>query len=176
MKILRLLLFSACNRDCEGCCNKDWDLKALPAITDFTDYDQILLTGGEPMLSPRRIWEAIGTIRKQNRTAKIYLYTALVRAELFDLLNDSHGLDGVTLTLHEQNDVTPELLAFLFLAPREKSLRLNVFEGVSLPSDVKAFGQRVERDVLDGWKVKLDMIWIKNCPLPENETFGRIIR
>ena len=161
LKTLRLLLFSACNRDCDQCCNKDWDLKALPIERDFTQYDEVLLTGGEPMLSPRRVWEAVEHIRAQNTTAKIHLYTAMVRPVLVDLLR--HNLDGVTLTLHDQNDVTETLYAFLAIAPRlqpAKSLRLNVFEGV------------VVEDV-EGWQVKRNMVWLPQCPLPANETFCR---
>ena len=29
--ILRLLLWEECNRTCQGCCNKDWDLSSLDA-------------------------------------------------------------------------------------------------------------------------------------------------
>ena len=164
MKVLRLLLFSACNRNCDQCCNKDWDLAALPVERDFTKYDEILLTGGEPMLSPRRIYEAVEAIRAQNTTAKIYLYTAMVRPVLVGLLLEN--LDGVTLTLHEQSDVTLAFLEFLKWAPRtgNKSLRLNIFAGVTLPENA---------DLRD-WQVKKDIVWIPQCPLPINETFARI--
>jgi hypothetical protein len=111
------------------------------------------------MLSPRRIFEATERIREQNATAKIYLYTAMVRSVLVDLL--VHNLDGVTLTLHKQSDVTPELRAFLLFAPRlvpPKSLRLNVFRGVQI-------GEYA------GWHIKRNMVWTPNCPLPTNETF-----
>jgi hypothetical protein len=43
-----------------------------------------------------------------------------------------------------------------------KSLRLNVFKGVSL----------AELN-LSCWKVKPNIKWIKNCPLPEDEVFMR---
>ena len=32
---LRLLLFEECDRDCPGCCNRDWDLRSLPVCRDF---------------------------------------------------------------------------------------------------------------------------------------------
>lgn len=162
MRTLRLLLFSVCNRDCDRCCNKDWDLAALPIAHDFTPYDEVLLTGGEPMLSPWRVLEAITRVRAQNMVARVYLYTALVRPGwLIDLLRDC--LDGVTLTLHEQSDVTPEVCKFLRDAPR-KSLRLHVFKGITLPDDLD----------LTGWVVKRNRVWLPNCPLPANETFCRI--
>ena len=42
---LRLLLFEECDRDCPGCCNRDWDLRSLPVCRDFTPYQVIMLTG-----------------------------------------------------------------------------------------------------------------------------------
>ena len=47
-KTLRLLLFEDCNRNCKKCCNKQWDLKLLPEVGSFKDWDEIILTGGEP--------------------------------------------------------------------------------------------------------------------------------
>ncbi|MBU1087771.1 MAG: hypothetical protein KKD05_09695, partial [Candidatus Omnitrophica bacterium] len=57
MKKLRLLLFTECNRNCNGCCNNDWDLKSLLNEHLFKEYSEILLTGGEPMLHPELILE-----------------------------------------------------------------------------------------------------------------------
>lgn len=54
MKKLRLLLHEECNRNCKGCCNKDWDLNALEIEDDFTDYDEILITGGRAITSFRK--------------------------------------------------------------------------------------------------------------------------
>ena len=56
---LRLLLFEECDRDGPGCCNRDWDLRSLPVCRDFTPYQVIMLTGGEPMLHPEIIREAV---------------------------------------------------------------------------------------------------------------------
>lgn len=59
-----------------GCCNRDWDLQALPLCQDYTPYRLIMLTGGEPMLYPEIIREAIAAIRRQTNVP-IYLYTAM---------------------------------------------------------------------------------------------------
>jgi hypothetical protein len=45
---------------------------------------------------------------------------------------------------------------------RKKSLRLNVFKGVSVPK------------TWSNWIVKKNMVWIKNCPLPEDEVFMKL--
>lgn len=156
-KKLRLLLFEECNRNCAGCCNHDWDLKSLPVCTDYRPYDLIMLTGGEPMLHPDIVREAIERIRQQT-AVPIYLYTAMVEG-LDDLLP---MLDGVTLTLHSPKDVAP-FYHFDMTAKNVhgKKLRLNIFEEVGSLS------------CHTWWKVKDRITWIKDCPLPEGEVLMR---
>jgi hypothetical protein len=45
-----------------------------------------------------------------------------------------------------------------------RGMRLNVFEGVTIPEDTD----------LSLWKVKEQMVWIKDCPLPQDEVFMRL--
>lgn len=156
MKQLRLLLTPICNRACEGCCNKQWNLDELPVVKSYAGYELIMLTGGEPMLFPDLVRCVIVDIRMQTN-APIYLYTARTQG----LLEMLPFLGGVTLTLHEQSDVAP-FQAF----NRYKltgSLRLNVFDGIDL-GDVD----------LSRWQVKQNIQWIEDCPLPVDEVFMRL--
>lgn len=154
---LRLMLFEECDRSCPGCCNLDWDIQSLPVCRDFTPYQTIMLTGGEPMLHPEIVRAAVAEIRGQTK-APIYLYTAMTQGldELMPLL------DGVTLTLHDPSDIQP---FWLFDQTARnlhgKSLRLNIFEEV---------GAVVSSE---RWKVKDHMKWIPNCPLPKGEVLMR---
>lgn len=152
MKILRLLLFSSCNRACPGCCNKQWDLDALPVGDGYAGYDQIILTGGEPMLNPSLVMQTIRDIRQES-SAAIILYTAKPERLPFVM----PYLDGATVTLHEQADVA----VFRALPKMRGSLRVNVFAGVDIGP-------------VPGWKVKRNIEWIEDCPLPENEVFMRL--
>lgn len=165
--ILRLLLWANCDRHCEGCCNKDWDLDKLPICEDFTGYEEILLTGGEPMLDPHGVIKAISDIREHTQLADIYMYTADV-TNLPALLEIARLLDGLTVTLHTQYDVLPFLMLDGLLHEKEMtdglSLRLNVFRGIKVP-----YGY-----ISDDWVVKDNIDWIKNCPLPEGEVFMRM--
>lgn len=75
-------------------------------------------------------------------------------------------LDGITLTLHDQKDAS---LAHSFVSwvnihelPKGISLRMNIFKGIDCSS----------LD-LHKWRVKDNMEWIKNCPLPKDEVFMR---
>ena len=136
MKKLRLVLFEACNRKCPGCCNKDWDLKNLPVCNSFEGYDEILLTGGEPMLSPGLIAATICNIRWQSN-AKVFVYTAKTDSPI-DLLGILMLADGITITIHDQNDVKGfESFAHLlsltkgFATTGFRSLRVNIFKGIN---------------------------------------------
>jgi hypothetical protein len=161
---LRLLLTEKCNRRCRGCCNKDYDLAALPVCEDFAVYEEIMLTGGEPMLFPADLSWMISKIQNQTK-APIFLYTANCTSPnaLMTILD---RIDGITLTLHRPHDVEPfrrfnDLLQAL-KAP--KSLRLNVFKGVSLK------GLDTSK-----WTVRKNITWRINCPIPQDEVFMRAI-
>ena len=155
---LRLLVTDKCPRHCDGCCNKDWDLANLPVVESFAGYDEILLTGGEPMRDAFLLVCIIAEIRQQNPAAKIYLYTAEPSRELRKIL---HLIDGVTVTIHKQNDIYAFGLFYEHLPIMDKSLRLNIFKGV------------VVKGRYPEWVIKDNIEWIKDCPLPEGEVFMR---
>lgn len=174
-KKLRLLVTKNCPRNCQGCCNKDWDLDSLPVVNTF-DFDEVLITGGEPLSDDNidktvRVIDAIN-ILYYNKDRKIYIYTA-----------DSYGVyqaffiaDGFTLTLHNKNDLrefrwlidsiyeTKLIEEYIKLKGYPPSLRLNVFKGITIP----------EYWNLEHWEVKYDLEWIKDCPLPKDEVFMRL--
>jgi len=165
-KTLRLLVTDECPRSCEGCCNKDYDLPNLP-ITKRFDYKEIIITGGEPLKFPGKLFELIKGLRLVT-DAKIYVYTA----NMSSFTNVAHLIsitDGITVTLHDKNDSElftrfnefARKVKFLSNMP-DKSLRLNVFKGISYKNT----------DSL--WKVKDNIEWIENCPLPDNEEFKRL--
>jgi len=160
VKKLRLLLFAECNRNCPGCCNNDWDLDALETEKDFSGYSQIMLTGGEPMIKPDVAIETIAEIRKRNLQARIYLYTAWITE---DIKRVAPLLSGITITLHNQDDVIRFKYQKKFLEGLPQfSRRLNIFKGVT--TGVLN---------LSRWIVKDNMEWIPNCPLPTDEVFRK---
>lgn len=163
MEKLRLLLFAECERNCPGCCNNDWDLSSLPQIVYYTGYDEILLTGGEPLLHPNIVKHTIRRIRKETATP-IYLYTATNNVTAF--LDILQYVDGICLTIHEQRDVQPFKILnkiLMTINTSGRSLRLNIFHNIIL-GNIN----------LIKWKVKNNIAWIKNYPLPENEIFMRL--
>ena len=172
MRKLRLLFTKDCNRDCPGCCNKDWDLDSLPVCTDFTPYDLVMITGGEPMLYPEQLLHLIRRIREENPKAKIILYTAWTGVINGDRERILKELDGITYTVHEQRDWCTFARIDSALSwwgmEHSKSLRLNVFKEANVPEP--CFQDRRHGN----WKIKRDIEWIPDCPLPEGEVFMRV--
>jgi len=164
MKI-RLVMWEDCERECPGCCMRDWDFFSLPPVTpiDLGAADQILLTGGEPLLDPYALHMLISYITKYS-LAEVIVYTAKTDDTPL-LLGLLGAVDGLTVTLHDQSDVT-SFLRFNAALPagtlHRKSLRLNVFKGVDITGHS-----------LYHWNVRDNMVWIKDCPLPEGEVLMR---
>jgi organic radical activating enzyme len=158
---LRLLFTKKCNRSCPGCCNKDWELDLLPKCKDLVGFDEIIITGGEPLLFVNELSELILNIRKQT-TAKIFIYTAMV--ENIKGFNTILKLvDGITLTLHTKEDLPHfRLLENNLIDTTNKSMRLNSFKEVGL------------KRCRSYWNLKNNMEWIENCPLPKDEVFMRL--
>lgn len=167
-RTLRLIYTPICNRNCAGCCNKDFDLPNLPRPTHF-DYDEIFITGGEPLLFYDEVVGFIKALRLITK-AKIYLYTAHIACGSAMALVDMIKItDGITLTLHEERD-WGYFLQFEFATKDNpeyfegKSLRLNIFKEVN-PDLTK---------ISPKWRVKSDIEWIENCPLPTNEVLMKV--
>ena len=159
---MRLLVTSHCNRACDGCCNEQFDLNALPLFTTFKGFTEILLTGGEPMLYPDRIISiAVRARANSNPGTKIYMYTAKPK----DIIPVLYYLDGICLTLHDQSDVDPFIILQQQMQDlptlRLKSYRLNIFQGVDI------------KNIDPIWKVRNNIQWIKDCPIPQDEILMR---
>lgn len=171
-KKLRLLITGRCPNNCELCCNKQFDLNSVP-IVDRWDYDEIMITGGEPLLFVDSLIPVLNSLYSifymMGTKPKIYIYTADCTLNVDNVLS---YVDGIVLTPHKELDITHfiELNTHLLKHKgdryvKDTSLRLNIFPDMKalLPKDID----------LSLWQVK-DMKWIKDCPVPEGEDFRRI--
>lgn len=118
------------------------------------------------MIYFHRIVSYIKLLKGFNPDIKVYVYTAEIR-NTYNTIALLKECDGITLTLHEENDKIAfrKLNDILLECPElveGKSLRLNIFKEVG---DIE--------DSLFLWTVKPDMAWIKNCPVPSDEDFMR---
>lgn len=177
MKKLRLLVTTKCKRNCEGCCNHDVKPSGVIHVFELLDhikagtYNQIMITGGEPLLFPDLLMVYLQTImhticfkmKDPKLEPEVILYTSMIPKHVDNeyLLSIFYLLDGITFTIHDKSGMEDflrlqEILAMMHDQPK---MRLNVFCDVPL-SPVNLYG----------WDVKF-IKWIKNCPLPEGEEF-----
>ncbi len=165
MRIARVLVTWDCLRDCDLCCNKNLPVELRSCrLSDLRDYDQVLLTGGEPMLYPEKLQEIIRELRSRTPVTKqkIYLYTALYVPALEQLVN---LVDGVHFTLH--HPLRPGDLdgfrRFQNVIGRYrgtyKTFRLYVEPRISDPVAI----------IPDRWARVEVKPWMMECPLPEGE-------
>ena len=166
MKKLRLLITDQCNRNCPKCCNKGFDLKALPIADPThlfnTHYDEVSLTGGEPLLVPTVTVSVASLLKTKPFPPKVYLYTAWVEdASAYYMVMPF--VDGVTVAIRSLRDS----LKFQTIAHHYKS----VFAGKH--NRIKVFAKNLTH-MPEATHFTIETAeWIDNCPLPEDEVFMR---
>lgn len=169
-KKARIIWTKTCQRDCSYCCNKYESVIAqMQPLTDLTtlaDRDEVIVTGGEPMLYPTKLIAFLKQVRKACPTSTLYLYTAKLdnggnkTEEIIDLV------DGIHFTLHEglSEDDINEFLWFQAVAAEhpDKSFRLSVDPGI----------QELLHIIPAVWKEIRIKTWFtaNNCPVPLDET------
>ena len=59
----RVIVTMKCNRKCKGCCNEHLGEINRVVFEDLFKYDEISITGGEPMLMSERVVEMVHRLR-----------------------------------------------------------------------------------------------------------------
>ena len=102
MKTLRLLLFWECNLTCSYCCNEIPEVREgiLPIRKediDFTQYDNVCLSGGEPFLRPELVFEMLEIIPND-----VYIYTngIKINKNIEEKLKSFNNLKGLNIGLY----------------------------------------------------------------------------
>jgi hypothetical protein len=66
-------------------------------LEDLAEYDEVMITGGEPMLYPARTLQVAEALKVQRPDRLVYLYTALFVTSVAQVLD---VVDGAHYTLH----------------------------------------------------------------------------
>jgi len=162
----RIILWFDCNRKCLNCCNEYDSIigkgEKISSFDGLEQYDEFLLTGGEPMLHPSRLINIINIIRDKYPGKKIYLYTALFTQVMPSIIP---LVDGIHFTLHSPvNDVDIFGFEAIQIASShypEKSFRAYI-------------DPRIEKSIHlypSAWKRLEVKPWLLEgeCPLPDGE-------
>jgi len=161
MRIARVIVTWKCDKDCDLCCNKNLPVQPQPCtIEDLQGYDQVLITGGEPMLYPARLEEIIKKLRAQAPENKVYLYSALYRPAMHHIVK---LVDGIHYTLHHpfrQVDLDKfNRFHTMIDQYRDKSFRLYIDPRIDWVIPIRP----------DQWSRVEVKPWMDACPLPEGE-------
>ena len=76
-KTARVIVTFQCNRRCPGCCNSNLpEYRKVHTDEELMGYQEIVITGGEPMLIPGKTLEFINRMWDKGYRGKMYLYTS----------------------------------------------------------------------------------------------------
>lgn len=160
----RVIVTYQCNRICPGCCNsKLFNVPKISNISELKEYEEVVLTGGEPMLFPGDLLKLIKRLKRQNIAQKIFLYTAcLVADEYPKILN---RIDGITVTLHA-NATDDDIRNLKYMSEKlygeDLDMRLFIDERVYEKYDLSNICMKT-------WTVVRKLKWKDKCDPAEHE-------
>jgi organic radical activating enzyme len=135
----RVIITKACQRNCSYCCNEyDGIMASARTITSLDalkEYEEICITGGEPMLMPARTRTIIEQLLKLNPNVTIYLYTAKYDERIVTILPLIHGVHFTLHTGATKKDIV-EFMEFQSVIGKHqegKSFRLYVSPDITQP-------------------------------------------
>lgn len=137
MSTLRLLVSKKCDFNCPNCTEMRNDTKGIPIIQveDYSKYDQILITGGDPGLSPERLFYLCYELKKIT-SAKIYVASSNASVWNNTFLLDV--VDGVFLFIHSEEDLGMDFRTFCFNSKNNnrfgKTFKVFILEGIDTDS------------------------------------------
>lgn len=190
-KRCRLLLTTKCPNNCPLCCNKQFDLFKDVPIIDRWNYDEFILTGGEPLMDSTALLDFIYNLtaihKYMGTSSKIYLYTSICSPHKWDRIIPF--FDGITYTVHTQQNAKELITLITVLTNPEmgydsmfqnlqdisqKSIWLNLFPEAKTLIDAELANTNLSWDNISRFFKIRQMEWKENCPVPEGEDFRRL--
>lgn len=164
-KTARVIVTWGCNRQCEGCCNNSLDKSEIKTVTieELRQYEEIVITGGEPMLLKDKLYNFISDLKKNMPKAKIYLYTSYWDDS--QLSKYTIGmLSGISFTIH--NESTDKDI----IALKNLSRYIDRFLSTRLFIDNRLYDKYDFSNInFDRWDVIRKLQWKKECEPAHHE-------
>lgn len=177
-KTVRVIVTYDCPRNCPNCCNEH--LCSVPEIQfeDLLKYEEVIITGGEPMLLAPRIVEMIHRLRGHGFGGKIWLYSSGIKTARWADRAVVNEVDGITYTIHHKpsrNDLSDAMKLSKYIRDNldnrthSRSDRLFI-DSRCYTDEVMSIIGIGTKDCLGHWSIVKSLKW-KNekCPIPENE-------
>lgn len=177
-KRARVIVTYKCPRQCENCCNEHIGNVPEVKFEDLLKYEELVITGGEPMMLAPRVVEMIHRLRANGYKGKIWLYTSSVKTARWADRAVLKEVDGITYTLHHkpsQNDLRDARKLSKYIQDNldnrkhERSDRLLIDSRCYTEEVLSIIGLDTE-DSWGHWTSVKSLKWKNDeCPLPEGE-------
>lgn len=106
-KIIHLMITPLCNRSCEHCCNKQYDISEIPVVTDeeLRRCETLCLTGGEPFKFTNPCEIAKYYKNRYKNIKNVYVYTnAIELANWLWFHSRVNYIDGLSVSIKSRDD------------------------------------------------------------------------
>jgi len=105
--VLHLMVNNKCDNDCPLCCNKQYDIKDVPVVTeeDLLSIDEICFTGGQPLRNFDAFLSLFNGIRYYENIKYAYIYANGAEFLSFDF-DDQVKLHNIMLCNHLKTSLT----------------------------------------------------------------------
>lgn len=167
-KTARVIVTYNCNRSCPGCCNQHGNsVRKVTNIEELLKYEEIIVTGGEPMLVLSDVLALVSTLKVLGYAGRFYLYTAFWKPN-FKNIAILDEFDGITFTIHaEASDA--DIIALKHLS-KESILKSANFSS-RLIIDSRVYDKYDLSNIdLKNWDVVRKLQWKDKCePAPNEE-------
>lgn len=99
-KVAKVIVTYDCNRNYENYCNEYIGNVPEVHFEDLLKYEEIIITGGEPMIIGARVVELIHRLKVSGYKGMIWLYTSDLRTGRWPDKAVLREVSGITYTLH----------------------------------------------------------------------------
>lgn len=174
----RVIVTYNCPRHCENCCNVHIGNVPEVKFEDLLKYEELVITGGEPMLLAPRVVEMIHRLRENGYEGKIWLYTSCVKISRWADRAVLNEVDGITYTLHHmpsQDDLRYARKLSKYILDNQDNRNNKRSDRLLIDSrcytvEVLQFIGSDDYNPLDHWTSVKPLKWKDDeCLLPENE-------
>lgn len=165
-KVTKVVVTRKCNKRCRGCVTRTLDDIQKVTFEDLMSYEDILITGGEPMLMSDRCVELVHRLRLKGYTGKIALSfsdaSRVGRYWAASMLIDE--VDAIFFTLHYSSNKEKLKSDLKNLRKLDKYLKEHDRAGKDavLYIDKRVFNQDYANSLTGGWSLIDPQEWVKD--------------
>lgn len=172
-KVTKVVVTRKCNKRCRGCVTRTLDDIQKVTFEDLMGYEDILITGGEPMLMSDRCVELVHRLKLKGFSGKIFVSfsdaSRVGRYWAASMLIDE--VDGIIFTLHNNSSKDKLKNELRSLRKLDKYLKEHDRRGKAdiLYIDKRIFNEEYKSSLAGGWSLIEPQEWVKDIKVDHAE-------